>query len=134
MLKHADARDFVEGERAGNRAIVLELDGATLRHIRQVNPLGCRVGLLLAKCNPVSIYAVLQGRVEDQASPPATDIKKAIQRFEAQLPADQFQFVFLGFVQRLVAGSPLRPKAAVNVRDDRYLHQAPTVINETLPP
>jgi len=47
MLKHADARDFVEGERAGNSAIVLELDGATLGHIARL----IRWAAVLACCS-----------------------------------------------------------------------------------
>jgi len=58
-----------------------------------------RFGLPQAERNSLSTYAVSGRRIQDQTSPPATDVKQMLSPAQAEFPAYIFQLAVLGRIE-----------------------------------
>jgi hypothetical protein len=83
-------------------AVVLQLHCTRLVQSVSLNPELCHLRLFPAYRNSLSEDAVLAGGVQDEASPPASDVQELLTRLQPQLLADQFELLFLCIIQRVV--------------------------------
>ena len=89
VLEHANAGNLVEQfVNFLQLAVVLQLHCTGLVQSGSLNPELCHLRLFPAYRNSLSEDAVLAGGVQDEASPPASDVQELLTRLQPQLLAD----------------------------------------------
>ena len=114
VLEHPDGRDLVE--LAGHVAVIHFADRHRRRQPLLPHPLRRVLRLPVAQRASAGGGAETLGGVDDQRSPSATDIEKAVSILHAKLPADVVELGKLGLIERILPWRPARP-----LRNTRFL-------------
>src|SRR6185437_16569261 len=88
VLHHPDADDFIEAAQLGHLAIIEETGFALGREASLTDSFLGKGQLPFAHGNSDCMYSVLAGSVQNQPSPPTTDIEQAFPRLQTKFAAD----------------------------------------------
>src|SRR5439155_10656103 len=110
VLEHADARDLVVLHVVGQIEIVPQLDSHAILQSPGSDLRGNEVTLIGRKRNTGRFDAVVLRSPEDQAAPPAADVKQRLAGRQAELAADVVELVLLRVVERVALGAEIRAR------------------------
>ena len=99
MLKHANAHNFIEAAWLFQRAVIAHVRPTTTLQAGLDNALIGEFRLVLAERDAESVHAIVLGGMDNQTTPPTTNVEQPLARAQTQLAAQVIEFAHLGSVR-----------------------------------